>query len=119
MILQNGNLLDDGKQYRHRYILNIPTFQYHVHFMLASMYKLPQQLAVAQFFTSLPPTPLHPLPLFCVGFGYYTLFYLTAYFLNFHLSYIHVFLCWNLICPVGVCVSIIIETMKVGDTPST
>ena len=27
------------------------------------MYKLPQQLAVAQFFTSLPPTPLHPLPL--------------------------------------------------------
>lgn len=52
------------------------------------MYKLPQQLAVAQFFTSLPPTPLHPLPLFCVGFGYYTLFYLTAYFLNFHLSYI-------------------------------
>ena len=66
------------------------------------MYKLPQQLAVAQFFTSLPPIPLHPLPLFCVGFGYYTLFYLTAYFLNFHLSYIHVFLCWNLICPVGV-----------------
>ena len=83
------------------------------------MYKLPQQLAVAQFFTSLPPTPLHPLPLFCVGFGYYTLFYLTAYFFNFHLSYIHVFLCWNLICPVGVCVSIIIETMKVGDAPST
>lgn len=22
----NGNLLDDGKQYRHRYIINIPTF---------------------------------------------------------------------------------------------
>lgn len=100
MILQNGNLLDDGKQYRHRYILNIPTFQYHVHFMLAYVQATS---AVGSSAVLYLPTPHPPLPLFCVGFGYYTLFYLTAYFFNFHLSYIHVFFvlesylsCWSM-----------------------
>lgn len=58
MILQNGNLLDDGKQYRHRYILNIPTFQYHVHFMLAYVQATS---AVGSSAVLYLPTP-HPPP---------------------------------------------------------
>ena len=68
------------------------------------------------------PTP-HPLPPFTLYL--FSVLVLVTYilpdslFFNFYLPYIYVFLCWNLICPVGVCVSVIIESMKVGDALST
>lgn len=69
------------------------------------------------------PTP-HPLPPPFTLYLFSVLVLVTyilpdSLFFYFNLSYIYVFLCWNLICPVGVCVSVIIESMKVGDATST
>lgn len=54
----------------------------HIYFMLSYVKATSQQLAVAQFFTSLPPTPLY---LFSVLIGYYilpdSLFFLFSFVL--------------------------------------